>query len=70
VAQVWDHDRRGGKYDLGYSDTDSLVVYVETEDIHGYFEDLTEYMDFSDYPKNHPTYDATNKKFQANLKMR
>ena len=30
---------------------------------------LNEYMDFSDYPKDHPNYDITNKKeYQENLK--
>jgi len=50
------------KIDLGYFDTDSLVIEVETEYIYEYFKELNEYMDFSDYPKDHPNYDATNKK--------
>ena len=27
------------------------------------FKELNEYMDFSDYDKNHKNYDVTNKKF-------
>jgi len=29
---------------------------------------LNEYMDFSDYPKDHPNYDATNKKVLGKFK--
>ena len=50
------------KIDLGYFDTDSLVIEVETEDIYEDFKEFNYYMDFSDYPKDHPNSDATNKK--------
>ena len=42
------------KYDdktkLVYTDTDSYVIKVETDDIYEDFEEINEYMDFSDYP--------------------
>ena len=34
-----------------YTDTDSYVLYVETEDLYDDFKELNEYMDFSDYDK-------------------
>ena len=59
----------GNNIDQGYTDTDSFVIDVETEDIYADFKDMNEYMDFSDYPKDHPNYDSTNKKRLGNLKM-
>ena len=54
------------KYDdkikLIYTDTDSFVIEVETDDIYkDMYEDRHLY-DFSDYPKDHPNYDVVNKK--------
>ena len=31
-------------------------------------KELNEYMDFSDYPKDHPNYDASNKKVTGKFK--
>ena len=50
------------KIKMVYTDTDSYVLYVETEDLYDDFKELNEYMDFSDYDKNHKNYDVTNKK--------
>ena len=48
--------------ELVYTDTDSFIIRVETDDIYkDMFEDKNLY-DFSEYPKNHPNYDITNKK--------
>ena len=48
----------GDKIKLIYTDTDSFVIEVETDDI---YKDRHLY-DFSDYPKDHPNYDVVNKK--------
>ena len=45
-----------------YTDTDSYVLHVETEDLYDDFKSINEYMDFSDYKQNHKNYDLTNKK--------
>ena len=54
------------KYDdkirLLYTDTDSFIFHVETEDLYKDFDDMKENMDFSGYYKSHPCYDNTNKK--------
>ena len=54
--------RYGNRILVTYKDTDSLLYHVETEDL---YEDMKEYkhlLDLSDYPKEHPLYDPTNKK--------
>ena len=54
------------KYDdkikLIYTDTDSFIFHIETEDLYKYFDDMKEHMDFSGYDESHPCYDNTNKK--------
>ena len=49
------------KYDdkikLVYTDTDSYVIKVETDDLYEDFVEINEYMDFSDYPAEHPNHD-------------
>ena len=52
----------GNNIELGYTDTDSFVIHVKTDDIYEDLKELNEYMDFSDYPKDHPNYDVSNKK--------
>ena len=52
----------GDKIKLIYTDTDSFVIEVETDDIYkDMYEDRHLY-DFSDYPKDHPNYNVSNKK--------
>ncbi len=54
--------RFGDKIRLVYTDTDSFVIYTETEDIYEDLKELKEYMDFRDYPKEDQNYDSSNKK--------
>ena len=53
---------------LLYTDTDSYVIKVETDDLYEDFKDINDYMDFSDYPQEHPNYDKTNKKVLGKFK--
>ena len=53
---------------LIYTDTDSFVIQVMTDALFQDFKDLSDYMDFSDYPKSHPNYDASNKKVLGKFK--
>ena len=46
---------------LVYTDTDSYVIKVETDDLYEDFKEINEYMDFSDYNVEHPNYDKTKK---------
>ena len=60
------------KYDdktkLVYTDTDSYVIKVDTEDLYEGLNEINDYMDFSDYPVEHPNYDKTNKKVLGKFK--
>ena len=53
---------------LVYTDTDSYVIKVETDDLYEDLKDINDYMDFSDYPPEHPNYDKTNKKVLGKFK--
>eukprot|EP00438_Fugacium_kawagutii_P027037 Skav201248 [mRNA] locus=scaffold3106:102205:103722:- [translate_table: standard] len=53
---------------LVYTDTDSYVIKVDTDDIYKDFKEINEYMDFSDYNVEHPNYDKTNKKVLGKFK--
>ena len=50
------------KIQLMYTDTDSLVIEVETEDIYKDMYEDSHLYDFSEYPKDHPNYSLNNKK--------
>ena len=53
---------------LVYTDTDSYVIKVDTDDLYQDFKELNDYMDFSDYPPEHPNHDKTNKKVLGKMK--
>ena len=52
----------GDKIQLIYTDTDSFVIEVETEDIYKDMYEDSHLYDFSEYPKDHPNYSLNNKK--------
>lgn len=56
------------KLRLCYQDTDSLVYEIETEDIYKDMSQMKEWFDFSDYSKDHPLYDESNKKVIGKFK--
>ena len=53
---------------LIYTDTDSYVLQTFTDDIFEDYKDLRQHMDFSGYDKNHPSFDACNKKVLGKFK--
>ena len=60
--------RYGEKCELIYTDTDSLLLDIQTEDV---YKDMKEHLwlyDTSNYPKDHPLYDARNKKVLGKMK--
>ena len=63
MYQFW-YDYLKNKYnvELIYTDTDSFIIYVETDDIYKYMLENKNLYDFSEYPKDPPNYDITNKK--------
>ena len=71
MYQFWyDHlkNKYNNKVELLYTDTDSFIIYVETDNI---YKDMLEnkiLYDFRNYPINHPNYDITNKKVLGKFK--
>ena len=52
----------GDKMKLAYTDTDSFVIHIETDYTYEYLKQIEDYMDFPDYPSDHPNYNIANKK--------
>ena len=69
MYQFW-YDYLKNKYnvELVYTDTDSFIIYVETDDIYKDMLENKNLYDFSEYPINHPNYDITNKKVLGKFK--
>ena len=62
--------RYGDNLKLLYTDTDSLIVDIKTDDVYADFgaPDMKDHFDFSEYPKDHPNYDPTNAKVLGKFK--
>ena len=56
------------KCDLIYTDTDSLLLHIQTEDVYKDMKDYLWLYDTSNYPKEHPLYDVRNKKVLGKMK--
>ena len=56
------------KCDLIYTDTDSLLLHIQTEDLCKDMKDYSWQYDTSNYPKDHPLYDVRNKKVLGKMK--
>jgi hypothetical protein len=54
--------------DLMFTDTDSLCYHVRTEDLYKDQQENSEYFDTSNYAKDSPYYDPTNKKVPGKMK--
>jgi len=58
----------GNKASLLYTDTDSLLFQVETDDVYADMKANTTQYDFSDYPRDHPNHSIENKKVVGKFK--
>ena len=71
MYEFWyDHlkEKYNDKIQLIYTDTDSFVIEINTDDIYkDMFENIHLY-DFSEYPTDHPNYSLTNKKLLGKFK--
>jgi hypothetical protein len=47
---------------LLYTDTDSLVMHIATDDVYEDFRGMKEHFDHSNYPPDHPNFDKSNAK--------
>lgn len=52
----------GERCELIYTDTDSLLLKIQTDDAYKNIEGNKHLYDTSDYPKDHPLHSAANKK--------
>jgi len=55
-------ERYGDNVRLAYTDTDSYISKIETEDVYDDFKKLGNYFDFSNYDKSHNNYSNINNK--------
>ena len=58
----------GYKCELLYTDTDSLLLEIETDDVYKDMETNKNEYDTSDYPKDHPLFSNENKKVLGKMK--
>ena len=58
------------KIKLLFTDTDSLCVEIETDDVYKDTKEQKEYYDFSEYPKDHFYIVQKIKQWLKNLKMK
>ena len=54
--------------DIHRQDTDSLILDIQTDDVYQDMKDQSWLYDTSNYPKDNPLYDATNKKVLGKMK--
>ena len=58
----------GDRCRLLYTDTDSLLIEIQTEDVYADTAATADLYDTNDYPKDHPLHSATNKKVLGKMK--
>ena len=58
----------GPKCELIYTDTDSLLLNIQTEDVYKDMNEDSWLYDTSYYPKDHPLYNTRNKKVLGKMK--
>ena len=58
----------GPKCELLYTDTDTLLLEIETEDIYKDMGARADLFDTSDYPQDHPLHSDANKKVLGKMK--
>lgn len=61
-------EQYGHRLTLCYTDTDSFMFYIETEDLYKDMEKNIDMFDTSDYPKDHFLYSEKNKKVLGKMK--
>lgn len=59
----------GKKSVLGFSDTDSLLYKIETNDVYKDMRENSEYFDLSNYPDNHRIFDGCSEEETATMKI-
>ena len=60
--------KNGSKAELCFTDTDSLLYDIQTEDVYKDMSEDSSLFDFSDYPEDHPLHNNFNKKVIGKMK--
>ncbi|KAK3910146.1 Peptide methionine sulfoxide reductase MsrA 2, partial [Frankliniella fusca] len=58
----------GNNVSVGVTDTDSLLLSIKTNDVYSDMHDLSDHLDTSDYPPDHPLFSVKNKKVLGKFK--
>ena len=58
----------GNNCEVLYTDTDSLIYNIQTDDLYDDFKEMKDYFDLSEYPADHKCFDTTNKKVIGKFK--
>ena len=60
--------KSGENCELVYTDTDNLILDIQTEDVYKDMQQYSWLYDISNYPNDHPLYSETNKKVLGKMK--
>ena len=58
----------GDRCEVLYTDTDSLLLNIQTEDVYQDMAQNIDWYDTSDFPQDHPLYSSVNKKVLGKMK--
>jgi hypothetical protein len=58
----------GNNAELCYTDTDSFILNIKTDDVYDDFKTNSHLFDFSGYPSHHKCFDVSNKKVLGKFK--
>ena len=56
------------KLHLCFTDTDSLICHVETEDLHADLQSISHWLDTSNFDRDHPLFSETNRRALGKFK--
>ena len=68
VCLICHQVRYGNMISLLYTDSDSLIIRVQTEDLYADMARMSELYDTSNYPTDHPLHSTGNKKVVGKMK--
>ena len=60
----------GRRARLCFTDTDSLLLDIQTYDLYKDLQSISQHLDTSKYPQDHPLYDSTNASVPGKFKVK
>ena len=58
----------GDRLHLCFTDTDSFIVHIETQDLHEDLESISQWLDTSNFKQDHPLFSETNRRALGKFK--